>query len=219
MNRFTKKQILIGALVLLFVINLAALGTIIYQNYQYKWNRPSSPIGDRDWSERMKDRDEWSKRNGGRNDWSKRQDILKRRGREQGRGFEYYIKRRLQLDQEQFEKFQVLHRENMKSMKEVAGELGQKRDSLMKELTRKDPDSSKMYRLAREIGDLHTQLKENTIDHFTKMKDICRPEQKDELNRMIMEMSRHEKHEPGPGPDPDRMRRQGNRSGNRMKNR
>jgi Spy/CpxP family protein refolding chaperone len=219
MNRFTKKQILIGALVLLFVINLAALGTIIYQNYQYKWNRPFAPIGDRDWSERMKDRDDWSKRNGERDDWSKRQDSIKRRGREQGRGFEYYIKRRLQLDQEQFEKFQVLHRENMKSMKEVAGELGQKRDSLMKELTRKDPDSSKMYRLAREIGDLHTQLKENTIDHFTKMKDICRPEQKDELNRMIMEMSRHEKHEPGPGPDPDRIRGQGNRSGNRMKNR
>jgi Spy/CpxP family protein refolding chaperone len=219
MNRFTKKQILIGALVLLFVINLAALGTIIYQNYHYKWDRFRPPIGERDWPERMKEQEDWPRRNGGRGNWSKRPDSMKRKSREEGRGFEYYIKRRLQLDQEQFEKFRVLHRENMESMKEVAGELGQKRDSLMKELTRKDPDSSKMYRLAREIGNLHTRLKENTIDHFTKIKDICRPEQKDELNRMIMEMSRHGKHEPGPGPDPDQKRRQGKRSEKRIKNR
>ena len=34
MNKLTKKQLLVGALILLFAINLAALGTIIYQNYQ-----------------------------------------------------------------------------------------------------------------------------------------------------------------------------------------
>jgi len=215
MNRFTKKQILIGALILLFVINLAALGTIIYQNYQYKWNRPFFSTEKRDWPDRNKDLDDWPKQRDEKGKWSERPDSMKRRGKDQGRGFEYYIKRRLQLDQEQFDKFQVLHRENMRSMKEVAGELGQKRDSLMKELTRKDPDSSKMYRLAREIGNLHTLLKENTIDHFTKMKDICRPDQKDELNKMIMEMSRG-RHEPVQGPDPDHKRRQGNRPGNRM---
>ena len=217
MNKFTKKQILIVALILLFVINLAALGTIIYQNYQYKWNRPSFPVEKNGWSEGKRDQDDWPKRSSERNDWRAGKDSLGKKGKQQGRGFEYFIRRRLQLDQEQFEKFRVLHRENMESMKEVTGELGQKRDSLMMELTRKDPDSSKMYRLAREIGNFHTQLKENTIDHFTKIKDICRPDQKDELNKMIMEMARHERHEPGPGPDPDHSRRkQGNRPKQRM---
>ncbi len=216
MNRFTKKQILIGALILLFVINLAALGTIIYQNYQYKRNRPSFPVEKNEWSDRKKDRNDWPERSSRRDDWHEGKDSLGRKGKQQGRGFEYFIKKRIQLDEEQFEKFRALHRENMVSMKEVAGELRQKRDSLMMELTRNDPDSSKMYRLAREIGNLHTNLKENTIEHFTKIKDICRPDQKDELNKMIMEMARHGRHKPGPGPDPDHIRRQGNRPKHRM---
>ncbi|MGM0531374.1 MAG: periplasmic heavy metal sensor [Bacteroidota bacterium] len=211
MNRFTKKQILIGALILLFVINIVALGTIIYQNYQHKWNQPSFPVEKPDWSERNRDSDEWSTRRKGKDGWPGKNDSLQRkRGPQEGRGFEYFIKRRLQLDQEQFRKFRKLHKENMESMKGIAKELGQKRDTLMKELAGEDPDSTKMNRLAREIGALHTQLKKNTIDHFTTMKNLCGPEQREELNKMIMEMSQHERHKTGPG------MRQGDRPHGRM---
>jgi IS30 family transposase len=127
-----------------------------------------------------------------------------------GRGFNRFIKRRLQLDQQQYEQFQLLHRENIQSMQQIARELNQKRDSMMRELTREKPDTGELNRFAREIGNLHTQLKKNTIDHFTKMKELCRPEQRDELNRMIMEMAQHGRHEPGPRMGP------GNRPQNRM---
>lgn len=209
MNRFTKKQVLIGALILLFVINLAALGAIIYQNYQHKWNRPSFPGDKTEWSEQ--DRGNRSRRKG-KDEWADKKDSLQRKGEQQeGRGFEYFIKKRLQLDQKQFEKFQTLHDENVESMKEIAQELGQKRDTLMRVLAKEDPDSSKMNRLAIEIGNLHTQLKKNTIDHFTKIKEFCRPEQKEELNKMIMEMSQRGRPEPGSGVGP------GNRGRNKMK--
>ena len=200
MNKFTKKQILIGALILLFVVNLAALGTIIYQNYQYKWKRPSLPVEKPDWSKQNRNKDGWSEQRKENDKWQERKDSMQRKGRQQeDRGFEYFIKRRLQLDQEQFRQFKKLHEENMESMKKIAQELGQKRDTLMRELAGENPDSSKMDRLAREIGDLHTQLKQNTIDHFTKMKAFCRPEQRKKLNKMIMEMSDHGRHEAGPG--------------------
>jgi len=211
MNKFTKKQILIGALILLFVINIAALGTIIYQNYQHKWDRSSFPVERPDWSDQ--DRDEWSKRRREKDDWPGRQDSLEKRGRQQEfYGFQSFVKRRLELDSKQFRKFQTLHKENMDSMKEIARELGRKRDTLMKELTRENPDSAKMDRLAGEIGDLHTQLKKSTINHFTKMKELCRPDQREELNKMIMEMSHHGRPETGPGAG----MRQGNRPHNRM---
>ncbi|MBS3771010.1 MAG: periplasmic heavy metal sensor [Bacteroidales bacterium] len=200
MNKFTKKQILIGALILLFVINIAALGTIIYQNYQHKWKEPSFSVEKPDWSERNKDSDEWAAQRKGKDRWPRRNDSLQRKGGQQeGRGFEYFIKRRLQLDQEQFREFQTLHKENMELMKGIARELSNKRDTLMEELAKEASDSSKMNRLAREIGTLHTQLKKNTIDHFTKMKKLCTPEQRERLNRMIMEMADHGRHEPGAG--------------------
>ncbi len=200
MNKFTKKQILIGALILLFVVNIAALGTIMYQNYQHKWKEPSLPIERPDWSERNKDNDndEWEAQRKGKDGWSGRNDSLKRkRGQQEGRGFEHFIKRRLQLDQKQFREFQTLHKETMESMKDITRELSNKRDTLTKELAKEASDSSKMNRLAREIGMLHTQLKKNTIDHFTKMKKLCTPEQRERLNRMIMEMADHGRHEPG----------------------
>ena len=214
MNRFTKKQILIGALILLFVINIAALGTIIYQNYQQRWNRPTLPVEKPDWSDRQKD--EWPKRRRDKDDWPGRRDSLQKKGRQKEfRGFQNFIKRRLELDEEQFRKFQALHQENVESMKKVTRELSKNRDTLMKELTKENPDTAKMNKLAREIGDLHTQLKKNTIHHFTKMKELCRPDQKEELNRMIMEMSDHGRPEAGPGAG----MRQGNRPHNRMNRR
>lgn len=193
MNKFTKKQILIGGLILLFVINLAALGTVIYQNYRYKWDKPSGFFGRNDWpsEERQK-----------RGRWMEDKDKFQDKGKDTGHGFEYYIKKRLNLDEEQFEKFQTMSEENMQSLWNIAHELSQKRDTLMKELSMEDPDTVMMKRLADEIGDLHTQLKKNTINHFMQMKKLCRPEQRDELNEMIMEMSHHGKFETGRGMGP-----------------
>ncbi|MFP4619935.1 MAG: Spy/CpxP family protein refolding chaperone [Bacteroidales bacterium] len=198
MNKFTKKQILIGALILLFVINIAALGTIIYQNYQHKWKQPSFPVEKPDWSQRERD----SRLGAGRDKekWPARKDSLNKKGSQQKeRGFEYFIKRKLDLDEEQFRKFQTLHNENMETMKKIARELGQKQEVLMKELTKEKPDSNKMKRLAGEIGDLHTQLKINTVEHFSRMKELCNPEQRGKLNQMIMEMAKHGRHHAEPG--------------------
>lgn len=192
MNKFTKKQLLVGALILLFVINIAALVTIIYQNYQYKKDTPVSPFEQRELAGRRSyDNERIDKKN-----------RFPGRKHEQGSGSDRFMKKRLQLDEKQFNQFQQLNDEIRSSQQRIVRELSQKRDTLMNELTKTNPDTSKMNQLAEEIGELHTRLKRNTIEHFQKMKALCRPEQRERLNTMIMEMTRRGMHEPGRGMGP-----------------
>ena len=188
MNNITKKQLLIGALILLFVINIAALGTIIYQNYQdNQQSSPPYPPEQREW---LKERLQKNRR-------PDKPERIDRQARENIRGFEYIVKRRLQLDEDQFEQFRSISFNTRKKQRDIARLLNQKRDSLMQELTKEQPDSIKMHQMASEIGELHTKLKTQTIDHFTQLKALCRPEQIERLNRMIMEMTHRSRHKPG----------------------
>ena len=178
MNRLTKKQLLTGALILLFAVNLAALGTIIYQNYQEQQQVTANTVGERNLA-----------------DPSERPARHSRRSMEPGaelgtgRGFEHYIQRRLNLDDTQSRQYQALMRETRRNQRAIIHEMDRKRDSLMQEIASENSDSTRMDRLAGEIGNLHARLKHNTIDHFQKLRSICTPEQIPALNEMIRGMS------------------------------
>lgn len=188
MNKITKKQLLIGALILLFVINIAALGTLIYQNYQdNRQSRASYPVEQKEW---LKERLQKNRR-------PDKPERTEQSAHENIRGFEYIVKRRLQLDQDQFDQFRAISHETRGTQRDIARLLNKKRDSLMQELTKEQPDSNKMRHLATEIGNLHTKLKTQTIDHFTQLKALCSPAQRKRLNRMIMKMTHRSKHKPG----------------------
>lgn len=180
MNKFTKKQLLVGALILLFAINLAALGTIIYQNHQT--NRQTEAVSSYEPRSRPLNRDrERPGRPMGRMERSSSAGT--------GRHFDQFVRDRLNLDDRQFQEFVRLRKETRDEQVRIAGELSTKRNELMEELTTDDPDQQKLQELAEEIGQLHTRLKMNTIEHFRNMRSICRPEQMDELNDMMMDMS------------------------------
>jgi Spy/CpxP family protein refolding chaperone len=180
MNKFTKKQLLVGALILLFAINLAALGTIIYQNHQS--NRQTEAVSGYEPGNRPSDRNrEHPGRAMGR---------MERSGSAgTGRRFDHFVRDRLNLDDQQFQEYVRLRKETRDEQVRIAGELSAKRNALMEELTTDEPDQEKLSELAKEIGQLHTRLKKNTIEHFKNMRSICRPEQMEELNDMMMDMS------------------------------
>lgn len=193
MNKLTKKQLLIGALILLFAINLAALGTIIYQNYQN--NQIPQEVNRFQPGERhvpsgrgVPGRSTPGRRMGTK-DPAERQDS--------GRPFNQLVRERLELDEQQFSQYQELMKKNREEQRNIAMVLAEKRNQMMEELAKDEPNQQKLDDLAREIGDLHTELKRNTIDHFNQFRSICRPEQRKALNQMILDMSHHKPHQPG----------------------
>jgi len=181
MNKLTKKQLLIGALILLFAVNLAALGTIIYQNYQEQQQVTASTLREKNLA-----------------DPSERPARHSRRPMEPGaepgtgRGFEHYIQRRLNLDDQQSQQYEALMRETRRNQRAIITRMDRKRDSLMQEIAGENSDTTRMNRLAGEIGNLHARLKYNTIDHFQKLRSICTPEQIPALNEMIRRMGDHQ---------------------------
>ena len=51
-----------------------------------------------------------------------------------------------------------------------------------------NPDRAKLNKICTDIGDLHSQLKEATVDYYLKMKSVCDKEQQDSLNQLFERM-------------------------------
>jgi len=92
MNKLTKKQLLIGGLILLFVINIAALGTIIYQNQKYKVTTEEKEYTKRPWHDHEK-----RKRD---KDFSPKDRLDKSHEKRRGNRFDYFIKDELNFDED-----------------------------------------------------------------------------------------------------------------------
>ena len=212
MNKLTKKQLLIGGLVLLFVINIAALGTIIYQNQKYN-NQPNyQEESDRNWHDSR--REGKFDRNERRYDRHKHRDEMgdddNRSHPRRGNRFDNYIKDKLNFNDSQFDKFLELREKNKKEQHAIVKKLAQKREEMMRELSSADPDTVKLKQTAKQIGDLHESLKNKIIQHFIQVKTICNASQKEKFNELIRRMERQHDHGPGPkhysGPRPQSKR-------------
>ena len=183
MNKLTKKQLLIGGLILLFVINLAALGTIIYQNQKYKETAKEEEYPEKAWNESRKGEREKDFRHKGHKD----DNYNKRRGNR----FDHFIKDELNFDENQFSKFLDLREKNKQKQHNIVRKLSQKREEMMKELSAKNPDTTKLEQIAKQIGNLHEELKKGTIEHFIRVKAICSPSQEEKFNELIQKMEKH----------------------------
>ena len=59
---------------------------------------------------------------------------------------------------------------------------------MVDELGKPEPDRELLNSLTKEIGELHTQLKNATIDYYLDMKTICDESQKVKLNEIFKSM-------------------------------
>ena len=202
MNKITKKQLLIGGLVLLFVINIAALGTIIYQNQKYN--------NERDFREEETERSWHDSRREKRYERRMHEDRDDRSRPRRGNRFDQYIRDELNFDDNQFNKFLDLRAKNKEKQHAIVEKLAQKREEMMKELSSNTPDTTKLEQIAEQIGSLHKELKNKTIEHFLEVKKICNPSQEEMFNNLIRRMERHHEprrgrgRHPGPNSHPER---------------
>ncbi len=180
MENKSKKRILVGLLILLILINLTALGTFIYQKYL------SAP----------KDRNEYTVE---ANEQHNPHNRLK-----------LYIKKELQLDDEQFRNYCILKDMNIENSAEVWNHLVKFRESNIQEITSPNPDTTRLKELADSIGLYHSKMQLEMNRHYLSVKMILHPDQVSKFNEMIKHADNENWRNQGKG--------QHNRARKRLKN-
>lgn len=155
MESITKRKILIVAIIVLFAINISALATIIFNNYQVKKRFEQNELVRKD---------------------------------AQTRGMNYFLKDELNLSNEQFESFKAINDKYFKKSQDIAFKLHNNRILLLEEVAKLNPNMDILDQSAKEIGELHYELKLNTIQHFMELKELCNDEQQKYLQGFFMKI-------------------------------
>jgi Spy/CpxP family protein refolding chaperone len=146
-----KRQHFIWIIVLLSVVNLSAVGTIIYrERIQPEATIESPPPQQR----RMRI--------------------------PEGR-LGHFFREELNLSPEQHLRFRELRREFHMKADDLTFDMKLLRNEMITELAMEHPDSLVLQEIAEKIGNNHTRLKELTIDYYLGMKEVCTPEQEEKL--------------------------------------
>lgn len=99
-----------------------------------------------------------------------------------------FFREELSLQPEQVNKFREWNREFNRTGWKITHELEDLRIEMIAELGKETPDQNKLETISNDIGKLHSELKNVTIDYYMKMKNECNVEQQKKLNEIFMSM-------------------------------
>lgn len=97
-----------------------------------------------------------------------------------------FFREQLNLQPQQMEIFRELNRNFNRAAWQINHQLESLRIEMVRELGLKNPDVQKLASISEEIGKLHTQLKNETIDYYLAMKKACTEEQQEKLNEIFI---------------------------------
>lgn len=97
-----------------------------------------------------------------------------------------FFREHLNLQPQQVEIFRELNRDFNRTAWQINHRLESLRIEMVTEMGSKNPDREKLKKIAQEIGDLHTQIKNETIDYYLSMKEVCNQEQQIKLNEIFL---------------------------------
>ena len=97
-----------------------------------------------------------------------------------------FFSEELNLQSEQMDTFRELNRSFNRNASKITRRLETLRIEMVEELGSQNPDKKKLNRINRKIGDLHTELKNLTVDYYLGMKAESTPEQQERLNDIFM---------------------------------
>ncbi len=104
------------------------------------------------------------------------------------RRFGSYMSDKLELNEEQNNKFSTFRVEFHENAEIVSKEINEKRRLLYVELAKEETDLDSLNKIADEIGLLYAELKKLSVNHYISMKEICLPKQQEELYKMFKAM-------------------------------
>lgn len=117
--------------------------------------------------------------------------------REESRDRGKHLADKIGFDKIQAVQFDTLRAEFGRKAKAIMGNIQEKKLEILSEFTSENPDTTKLYQITREIGNLHGEMRRLSIDHFMSVKKICNPEQKTKLLDLFRDMMKMEGGHPG----------------------
>ncbi len=99
-----------------------------------------------------------------------------------------FFREQLNLGQDQMDIFRELNRKYNKTAWRVTHQLEALRAEMVRELGKENPREKTLESISEQIGELHTNLKKETIDYYMQMKEVCNEEQQIKLNEIFMSM-------------------------------
>lgn len=97
-----------------------------------------------------------------------------------------FFREQLNLQPQQMETFRELNRDFNRTAWQINHQLEKLRVDMVREMGRENHDKKRLESISLEIGELHTQLKNETIDYYLSMKEVCNPEQQSRLNEIFL---------------------------------
>ncbi|MBE0662900.1 MAG: periplasmic heavy metal sensor [Bacteroidales bacterium] len=157
MKIFTNKEVWIWALASLLVITIAILGTMLWQRYSDDNHKNPSP-----------DLIEFSEK------------------KESEKGYGTW-REKMGCTPEQNIQLKELRDEFREASSGILNKLSENQQQIFEELDHENPDHEKLDRLATETGQLHADLRKETIRHMLAIKAVTAPEQYDKMAEMIQQ--------------------------------
>lgn len=101
-----------------------------------------------------------------------------------------YIIEKLELDDKQQIDFRKLQKEHRSKMDKIHSQLEKTRNQYFDGLKTSTIDTAEGQKLQTKIGILLGQIHGNTFEHFTKVRQLCRPEQQELFDEFIEDILR-----------------------------
>lgn len=99
-----------------------------------------------------------------------------------------FFREQLNLSTEQVDQFRELNRNYNRTAHEITVQLEKLRTEMVEEMGKPEADMKRLDEITKEIGELHTQLKNVTIDYYMGMKTAADEQQKEKLNEIFRSM-------------------------------
>lgn len=97
-----------------------------------------------------------------------------------------FFREQLNLRPDQVEIFRELNRNFNQTAWQINHRLERLRIEMVNEMGMKEPDEARLKEVSKGIGELHTQLKDETIKYYMSMKEVCSEEQQARLNDLFI---------------------------------
>ncbi|MFA5587547.1 MAG: periplasmic heavy metal sensor [Bacteroidales bacterium] len=97
-----------------------------------------------------------------------------------------FFREQLNLQPQQMNAFRELNREFNRTAWQINHQLESLRIEMVTEMGSQTPDKIKLEAISKKIGELHTRLKNETIDYYLAMKEACTDEQQKRLNEIFI---------------------------------
>lgn len=101
-----------------------------------------------------------------------------------------FFRDQLNLSMEQVNVFRELNRDYNRNARWISMDLEDLRIDMVDEMGTEEPSREKLNLIAENIGKLHAELKELTMDYYLKMKEECDSVQQEKLKEVFLTVSK-----------------------------